>query len=218
MYKQLAACFKVGLLIPGKLHSRVESRDSRVSFETLDFARVHTSGVIGVGSSAERKGVVDAGPHCRLRTITQPAVACSKHCKTPPPPRRRLLDNWSSSRAPGRWARLTAGSSRVSGAVAHVSKCELGMRRRGELRSSTGRRVWETRGLPRTRPDDRPISRVSLTCLVKSHCVFVLRATIVKFTTETCCRRSLTITCDTAVECRPRAACGKLHNSCGHVV
>jgi len=39
MYKQLAAYFRVGLLIPEKLHSRVESCNSRVSIETLDFAR-----------------------------------------------------------------------------------------------------------------------------------------------------------------------------------
>jgi len=58
------------------------------------------------------------------------------------------LDNWSSLRAPGGWARLTAGSGQVSGAVAHVSKRELGTRRRGESRASTGCRVRETRGPP----------------------------------------------------------------------
>ena len=46
---------------------------------------------------------------------------------TPPPrPRRTLLDNWSSSWAPGGWARLMAGSGRVSGAMVHVSKRDRG--------------------------------------------------------------------------------------------
>jgi len=65
-----------------------------------------------------------------------------------PLPGRTPLDNWSSLRVPGGWARLTAGSGRVSGAVAHVSKRELGTRRRGESGSSTGRQVRETRGPP----------------------------------------------------------------------
>jgi len=38
------------------LHSRVQSRNSQVSIETLDFVRVRTSGVIGVGSSAGAQG------------------------------------------------------------------------------------------------------------------------------------------------------------------
>jgi len=41
----------VGMLIPGKSHSRIESRNSRVSIDTLDFDRVPTfTCVIGVGS------------------------------------------------------------------------------------------------------------------------------------------------------------------------
>ena len=52
------------MLIPGKLHSRVESRNSQVLIETLDFARVHTfTGVIGVGSPVEaRRGGSDRRP------------------------------------------------------------------------------------------------------------------------------------------------------------
>jgi len=43
----------LGMLIPGKSHSRDKSRNSGVSIETLDFARVHTfTCVIGVGSPA----------------------------------------------------------------------------------------------------------------------------------------------------------------------
>ena len=49
----------------------------------FDFAGVRTSGVIGVGSSAGTQGGwAMLGPHCHLRTITQPAVACLKHRKT----------------------------------------------------------------------------------------------------------------------------------------
>ena len=45
------------MLIPGKSHSRDESRNSRVSIETLDFARVRTfTCMIGVGSLAGREG------------------------------------------------------------------------------------------------------------------------------------------------------------------
>jgi len=41
------------MLIPGRSHSRVDSRNSRVSIKTLDFARVRTfTSVIGVGSPA----------------------------------------------------------------------------------------------------------------------------------------------------------------------
>ena len=72
-----------GMLIPGKSHSRDESHNSRVSIETLDFARVRTfTRVIGVGSPAGARmggGVITGrirrhsqsitGPHCRLRTI-----------------------------------------------------------------------------------------------------------------------------------------------------
>jgi len=70
------------------------------------------------------------------------------------PPHWTPLDNWSSSRAPGGWAYLTAGSGRVSVAVAHVSNRGLGRRRRGEgsweTRSLTltTRRVRETTGPP----------------------------------------------------------------------
>jgi len=38
--------------------------------------------------------------------------------------------NWSSSRVPGGWACLTAGSGRVSGSVVHVSKLWAGTRQR----------------------------------------------------------------------------------------
>ena len=45
--------YKLGMLIPGKSHSRDESRNSRVLIETIDFARVRTfTCVIGVGSPA----------------------------------------------------------------------------------------------------------------------------------------------------------------------
>jgi len=49
----LCGSFRLGMLIPGKSHSRDESRNSQVSIETLDFARVCSfTCVIGVGSPA----------------------------------------------------------------------------------------------------------------------------------------------------------------------
>ena len=51
-----AVTWFLGMLIPGKWHSRDESLNSRVSIETLDFARVSTfTCVIGVGSLAEAR-------------------------------------------------------------------------------------------------------------------------------------------------------------------
>ena len=52
------------MLISGKSHSWVESRNFWVSVETLDFARVCTfTGVIAVGSPAEaRRGGGDCRP------------------------------------------------------------------------------------------------------------------------------------------------------------
>jgi len=60
------------MLIAGKWHSRVKSHNSRVSIETLDFARVHTfyqrdrSRITGGGAKG---GSPMPGPHRRLRTI-----------------------------------------------------------------------------------------------------------------------------------------------------
>jgi len=49
----LCGSFRLGMLIPGKSHSRDESRNSQVSIETLDFARgCSFTWVIGVGSPA----------------------------------------------------------------------------------------------------------------------------------------------------------------------
>ena len=59
----------LGMLIPGKSHSRVESRNSRVSIQTLDFTWVPFTGVIGAGSPAEVwRGRSPTGP----RRCSQP--------------------------------------------------------------------------------------------------------------------------------------------------
>jgi len=51
------------MLIPGKSHSRDESRNSWVLIETLDFARVRTfTCVIGVGSPAGARRGGDRQP------------------------------------------------------------------------------------------------------------------------------------------------------------
>ena len=55
--------FQVGMLILGKSHSRVESRNSRVSTETLDFAGVRTyyrhdrSRIAGGGAKREDRAI-----------------------------------------------------------------------------------------------------------------------------------------------------------------
>jgi len=51
----------LGMLIPGKSHSWVDSRNSRVSIETLDFARVHTFPTAGGGTKGVR-GVIAGRP------------------------------------------------------------------------------------------------------------------------------------------------------------
>ena len=72
--------------------------------------------------------------------------------------------NWSSSRAPGGWARLTAGSGRVSGSVVHVSKQQAGNATEGggggesrDRRPDAGYGRQEARR--RTRTHDPPTSR-----------------------------------------------------------
>ena len=143
------------------------SRNSRVSIETLDFTRVRTfTCVIRVGSPAgARMGRGDHRPdwapfpadngipsppaddqHSRQwRTKNDQGSATAIGPRTTgrgitASPRRTSLDNRSTSRAG--WARETAGSSRVSGAVVHPLK------RDGETQSPTGCRVRETTGPP----------------------------------------------------------------------
>ena len=143
------------------------SRNSRVSIETLDFTRVRTfTCVIRVGSPAgARMGRGDHRPdwapfladngipsppaddqHSRQwRTQNDRGSATAIGPRTTgqgitASPHQTSLDNRSTSRAG--WARETAGSSRVSGAVVHPSK------RDGETRSPTGCRVRETTGPP----------------------------------------------------------------------
>jgi len=150
------------MLIPGKSHSRDESHNSRVSIETLDFARVRTfTCVIGVGSPAGARmggGVITGrirrrsqsitGPHCRLRTINiagsgapkRPGEGTGKRNSHRLPddgpgitasPHQTSVDNRSTSRAG--WVRETAGSGRVSGAMAHLSKSRRAARRRAAI-------------------------------------------------------------------------------------
>ena len=166
--------------VPGKMHSRVESHKFRVSIKTLDVARVHTfyrhdrSWITGRGArGGDRRPVPNAVPsQCRdpIDRSTHRAVARLKRRKTAGgsgyrgsatgeaqwpigprtmgPPRRTTLDNRSMSQMG--WPCKMVVSSRVSGAVAHVSKHRLGRR------SLTGPQVRETTGPP---SDDRPTSQ-----------------------------------------------------------
>jgi len=118
---------KVWMLIPGKSHFRVNSRNSWVSIETLDFARV--SCVIGVGSPRCEGGRSPARPGAVPGRWWDPIAACgwstlrvvlrpkrpgegtggarpgkrnghqSRGITAPPPPCRTSLDNRLTSRA-----------------------------------------------------------------------------------------------------------------------
>jgi len=149
------------MLIPGKSHSRDESRNSRVSIETLDFARVRTfTCVIRVGSPV---GVQRGRGDHRLDPASFPTddgtpspPAGDQHSRQwraqngrggyggvrpgkcnglqttgwgiTASPHQTSLDNQLTSRAG--WAREMAGSGRVSGAGAHLSKSRRAARRR----------------------------------------------------------------------------------------
>ena len=142
------------MLIPGKSHSRDESRNSRVSIETLDFARIRTfTCVIRVGSPVwVQRGRGDhrldpasfpaddgtpsppAGDqHSRQWRTQNGRGSATGEVQRPPDdgPRNHhqtSLDNQLTSRAG--WAREMAGSGRVSGAGAHLSKSRRAARRR----------------------------------------------------------------------------------------
>ena len=144
------------MLIPGKSHSRDESRNSRVSIETLDFARVRTfTCVIRVGSPVwVQRGRGDhrldpasfpaddgtpsppAGDQHSRQWRTQNGRGGTGKCNglrttgrgITPSPHQTSLDNQLTSRAG--WAREMAGSGRVSGAGAHLSKSRRAARRR----------------------------------------------------------------------------------------
>ena len=139
----------------------------------VDFARVRTfTCVIGVGSlggggitgRTRLRSRPMMGPHRRLQTINIAGSGAPKTARgegtgerdrgsttaTGPrttgqgitaslPPHRMPLD------AEG-WARETASSGRVSGAVAHCQKADV--QRDGGTRSPTGCWVWETTGPP----------------------------------------------------------------------
>jgi len=111
------------MLISGKLHSRVKSRNSRASVETLDFAQVCTffrrdrSWIASGGTrGGDRRLVPDAVPsRCGdpIDRSTWQAVARPKRHKTArgggggraweslSPPCRMPLDNWSTSQEDG---------------------------------------------------------------------------------------------------------------------
>ena len=74
----------------------------------------------------------------------RPSAPGRRAGESPPPPRRTPLDNDNRLTSLAGWAREMAGSGRVSGAVAHLSKS-----RRAELRRdaiATGCWAWETTG------------------------------------------------------------------------
>jgi len=161
------------------------SRNSRVSIETLDFARVCTfyrrdqSWIAdrgAKGGGGDRRLAPDIVPRRRqdpIDRLTQQAVARPKRRKTAGGEgyresamadrpvddglgNRRATPSTSPSAAAGQsvnvaggWVRKTAGSGRVSGAVAHLSKRTRAARRRKRNRRLAPRRqVREITGLP----------------------------------------------------------------------
>jgi len=148
------------MLISGKSRSQDESRNWRVSIETLDFARVRTfTCLIGVGSPARgaitgrirRHSRPMTGPHRRLLTSNiagsgAPKMAggrvrgsATREAQRPSDdvPGNHRLPPWTSlvdvvvSRAG--WVRETAGNGRVSGAVAHLSISRRAARQRDAI-------------------------------------------------------------------------------------
>jgi len=141
------------MLIPGKSHSRVVSRNSRVSIETLNSARVCTfyqrdrSWITGVGArGGGRRPVPDTVPgQCGdpIDRSTYRAVVCPKHRKTAvgggdqgSAMADRPPDGGLGNRRPppldaagqlvdvaGGWARETACSGWVSGAPVKTQTC-----------------------------------------------------------------------------------------------
>ena len=111
MFRCRHSNWTLGTLIPGKPHSRVKSRNSRVSIETLDFALRTFTCVIEAGLLAGASD--DAG---------------------------------QSVNVAGEWAHETAGSGRVSGAMAHV-ETHAG-KAMGECDHQPDARLRETTGPP----------------------------------------------------------------------
>jgi len=130
------------MLTAGKSQTRVESRNSRVSIETLDFARVRTfhwhdwswiagSGAKGGGNrqpvpGAHRSidiagsGVPEMLQKGRGRGLQEECDQGSTMADRPSDATGQSVD------IAGIWALKTVGSCRVSGAVMHVPKHRLG--------------------------------------------------------------------------------------------
>jgi len=164
------------MLIPGKLHSLDESRNYRVSIQTLDFARVRTftlcdrSWIAGVGAitgRTPRRSRPMTGPHRRLRTID---IACSARPKRPgggygrsatveaqrPSAPGRLAGEsppppvgccWTIGRRRGWDGRVKRRAA--AGSPAPWRTCQKAdVPRDGGKRSPTGCLIWETTGPP----------------------------------------------------------------------
>ena len=126
------------MLIRGKSHSRIKSCNSRVSVETLDFARERTfCSMIGVGSLVGAQGGAIAGRSLTVFLAHAGTPSIDRHSRggTPktarggyggarpgkrnghwppddePGNRRMLLDSWSTSRADGRVKRRAVAGS-----------------------------------------------------------------------------------------------------------
>jgi len=122
-------------------------RDSR--FRPSTYLRRNRSWIVGGGAWV----VGDAGPHCRLRTITQPVVACPKHRKTAG---GRVREECDRSSAMADWPRNrtpTSDAARQLVVVASARRMGVfnggqrsGLRRCGTCVETRARKVTERGG------------------------------------------------------------------------
>ena len=134
--------YKLGLLITGKSHSRDESRNYRVSIETLDFAPVRNfTCVIGVGSPAwARRGGGDRG---------SATDDWSGNHRLPPPVERR----WTIGRRCGRYGRVKRRA-----AAGHKPAGHEPAGHEPATGGSQARQRWVKSPPPDTRLPDRSVS------------------------------------------------------------
>jgi len=164
------------MLISGKLHSRVKSRNSRASVETLDFAQVCTffrRDRSWIASGGTKGGGAIAGWYPMLFPADAGTPSIDPTWQAVARPKRHKTARgggggraWESLSPPlsdaagqlvdvaGGWVRKTVGSSRVSGTMAHLSKRRHGAQQ--GTRSPTGRQApgW-------MQHDNRPKSQCS---------------------------------------------------------
>ena len=176
------------MLIPGKSHSRIKSCNSRVSVETLDFARERTfCSMIGVGSLVGAQGGAIAGRSLTVFLAHAGTPSIDRHIGGGTPKTSQngqgrvwgsttgeaqwpLAPGWRAGESPdaagqlvdvaGGWARKASGRGWVSGIVGHLLKLRLGTWREDAIADRV-QCTGNAQARRRTRPDDWPTSQWS---------------------------------------------------------